>query len=111
MGSPIQVNRLIAKEQEGEERLRIETEKLKIFEAQKQREFELREERRIKKEAKRLEEERKKKEDEEGGGFGMMNMMSKTKGRGTSPSKLMGKNIASILRQSLNSQLSTDYNQ
>jgi len=33
MGSPIQVNRLIAKEQEAEERLRIETEKLRIFEA------------------------------------------------------------------------------
>ena len=59
MGSPIQVNRLIQKEQEEERRIAAEKEKEKIREAEALREKELKAARKAKKEKKRqLEEER-----------------------------------------------------
>ena len=65
MGSPVQVNRLIQKESEEERRLQLEIERKKIWDAQVEKEKEIKEAKRIKKEKKRqLEEERKQREEE-----------------------------------------------
>ena len=53
MGSPIQVNRLIQKEQEEERRIQLDVEKKKIEEAQRAKELELKAIKRAKKEKKR----------------------------------------------------------
>ena len=53
MGSPIQVNRLIQKEQEEERRIQLDVEKKKIEEAQRVKELELKAIKRAKKEKKR----------------------------------------------------------
>lgn len=43
MGSPVQVNRLIQKEQEEERRISLDIEKKKIWEAEQRREKEIKE--------------------------------------------------------------------
>ena len=67
MGSPVQVNRLIQKEQEEETRIRQEEERKKIFEAERLKEQELKAAKRAKKEKKRqLEAERQRERDGDG---------------------------------------------
>ena len=83
MGSPVQVNRLIQKEQAEEQRIQAEIEAKLIWEAEQKREKEIKDAKRAKKEKKRqLEEERKKKEAEENEGGdmfgGMGGKMTKT---------------------------------
>lgn len=113
MGSPVQVNRLIQKEEEEEARRRAELQRVKIIEAERLKETQMKEERRKKKEIKRQreEEERKRKEEEEERN-GLASLLGG--GRGVSPMKAGGggvpKNIEKLLRQSLNSQ-ATDYDQ
>lgn len=110
MGSPIQINRLIAKEQEEEKRIAAEAERIRLLEAQRQIEQELREQERLQREQeKREQEERKQKEDQQKEAnpldslLGLGVQTSATKKGAITPAKLMGKNIAAVLRQSLNS--------
>ena len=110
MGSPVQVNRLIQKEQEEERRIQADIEKKKIEEAQRLKELELKAIRRAKKEKKRqLEEERKQREQQDNG------LQSIMTGAGSkSLAKHSNVNIQALLRQSLNSNLSggkADYDQ
>lgn len=112
MGSPVQVNRLIQKEEEEEARRRAELQRVKIIEAERLKETQMKEERRKKKEIKRQreEEERKRKEEEEEKN-GLAALLGG--GRAMSPAKggrAVPKNIEKLLRQSLNSQ-ATDYDQ
>ena len=68
MGSPVQVNRLIQKEQEEERRIQLDIEKKKIEEAERLKEQEIKAAKRAKKEKKRqLEEERQQREQQDGG--------------------------------------------
>jgi len=59
MGSPVQVTRLIQREEEEDRRLQVEIEQRKIREASELKEREMKEARRAKKERKRLLEEEK----------------------------------------------------
>jgi hypothetical protein len=85
MGSPVQVNRLIQKEQAEEKRIQNDIDEKRIREAEMRKEKEIKDAKRAKKEKKRqLEEERKKKDAEENEGMDMFSMggkMTKTQMR------------------------------
>lgn len=121
MGSPVQVTRLIQREEEEDRRIQIDIEQRKIREAYELKEKEMKEARKAKKEKKRqLEEERraregKANEDARGsdplaifGGMMTETQKDKSNSRGMSPQKFMQQ----MMRGSMNSQLSkADYDQ
>ena len=129
MGSPVQVNRLIQKEQEEERRIQLEIERKKIFEAERLKEQEMKAAKRAKKEKKRqLEAERQRPAEEPADGAdgaGLMNAMRRGQTKAGAVSALTqtqrralagagGPSAARFLRQSLNSNLSdhkADYDQ
>ena len=115
MGSPVQVTRLIQREEEEDRRIQIDIEQRKIREAYELKEREMKEARKAKKEKKRILEEEKRireekeKEEERAndplaifGGLMTETQKNKSNSRGMSPQKLMQQ----MMRGSVNSQLS-----